>query len=243
MANKWEFPELDAFKEGDQAAFTKLFQALKEKYYSFCFKITRDVLLAEEATLHSFLILWKTRHAIESTRHLENLLYRAAKWKCLKLLKLKDPNIVFKDPVELAEQLADMELPSEKDIRDNEVIYNTYQEHLDRWIQELPEPSRSILKMHSQENKSIDEISRFLNITTKRVSDLLFKAKETLRKKARKNGLNCRSFILWVVLFFKIIFAHMEIFGNTAVLRGRETTQQKECINSFTFNPSAWPTH
>ncbi|HET6178997.1 MAG TPA: sigma-70 family RNA polymerase sigma factor [Candidatus Sulfotelmatobacter sp.] len=181
---------------GDEEAFATLFQQHKNRVYSVCLLMTKDVAEAEDLTQEAFLQVFRTVSSFRGDAAFSTWLYRVAVNTVLMKLRRRKapPTISLDEPV-------NPESPSlRRDFgkSDPDLTGVVDRIALRRALQELPEGCRTIFALHEVEGYQHHEIAQLLDCSIGnsksqlhkaklKMRDLLFPKKKILRRRAPKN--------------------------------------------------------
>jgi RNA polymerase sigma-70 factor (ECF subfamily) len=185
---------------GDEQAFATLFQQHKNRVYSVCLLMTKDVAEAEDLTQEAFLQVFRTVSSFRGDAAFSTWLYRVAvNTVLMKLRRRKSPPTVSLD------EPVNSESPSlHRDFgkSDPELSGVVDRIALRRALQELPEGCRRIFALHEVEGYQHHEIAHLLDCSIGNSKSQLHKAKlkmrallfpkTKIRRRSAKNQ-NCRS--------------------------------------------------
>ena len=166
-------------QEGDEQAFATLFQQHKNRVYSVCLLMTKDVAEAEDLTQEAFLQVFRTVGSFRGDAAFSTWLYRVAvNTVLMKLRRRKSPPTVSLDePVH-------SESPSlHRDFGKNDPDLSGVVDRiaLRRALQELPEGCRRIFALHEVEGYQHHEIAQLLDCSIGNSKSQLHKAKLKMR--------------------------------------------------------------
>jgi RNA polymerase sigma-70 factor (ECF subfamily) len=164
---------------GDEQAFATLFQQHKNRVYSVCLLMTKDVAEAEDLTQEAFLQVFRTVGSFRGDAAFSTWLYRVAvNTVLMKLRRRKSPPTVSLDePVH-------SESPSlHRDFGKNDPDLSGVVDRiaLRRALQELPEGCRRIFALHEVEGYQHHEIAQLLDCSIGNSKSQLHKAKLKMR--------------------------------------------------------------
>jgi RNA polymerase sigma-70 factor (ECF subfamily) len=164
---------------GDEQAFATLFQQHKNRVYSVCLLMTKDVAEAEDLTQEAFLQVFRTVGSFRGDAAFSTWLYRVAvNTVLMKLRRRKSPpTISLDEPVH-------SESPSlHRDFGKNDPDLSGVVDRiaLRRALQELPEGCRRIFALHEVEGYQHHEIAQLLDCSIGNSKSQLHKAKLKMR--------------------------------------------------------------
>ncbi len=160
-------------KQGDQAAFDRLFR----KYYThlcrFALTLSGNETLAEEAVQNVFVRLWEKRKRVDQPTHVKGYLFRAVYNESLWLIKK------HKSQQALEAQYA-LHPPEELSTSDHHQ-WETLRPFIQIAIENLPDKCRHIFLMRRQEGLTNVEIAEYLGVSVKTVENQMTIAIRKLR--------------------------------------------------------------
>jgi RNA polymerase sigma-70 factor (ECF subfamily) len=164
---------------GDEAAFATLFQQHKNRVYSVCLLMTKDVAEAEDLTQEAFLQVFRTVSSFRGDSAFSTWLYRVAVNTVLMKLRRRKapPTISLDEPV-------NPESPSlHRDFGKNDPDLTGVVDRiaLRRALEELPEGCRTIFALHEVEGYQHHEIAELLDCSIGNSKSQLHKAKLKMR--------------------------------------------------------------
>ena len=164
---------------GDEQAFATLFQQHKNRVYSVCLLMTKDVAEAEDLTQEAFLQVFRTVGSFRGDAAFSTWLYRVAvNTVLMKLRRRKSPPTVSLD------EPVNPESPSlHRDFGKSDPDLSGVVDRiaLRRALQELPEGCRTIFALHEVEGYQHHEIAQLLDCSIGNSKSQLHKAKLKMR--------------------------------------------------------------
>jgi RNA polymerase sigma-70 factor, ECF subfamily len=164
---------------GDEHAFAKLFQQHKNRVYSVCLLMTKDVAEAEDLTQEAFLQVFRTVGSFRGDAAFSTWLYRVAvNTVLMKLRRRKSPPTVSLD------EPVSSESPSlRRDFGKSDPDLSGVVDRiaLNRALAELPEGCRTIFALHEVQGYQHHEIARLLDCSIGNSKSQLHKAKLKMR--------------------------------------------------------------
>lgn len=166
-------------QSGDEEAFAALFQRHKNRVYSVCLLMTKDVAEAEDLTQEAFLQVFRTVSSFRGDAAFSTWLYRVAVNTVLMKLRRRKapPTISLDEPV-------NSESPSlHRDFGKNDPDLSGVVDRiaLCRALQDLPEGCRTIFALHEVEGYQHHEIAQMLDCSIGNSKSQLHKAKLKMR--------------------------------------------------------------
>ena len=166
-------------KNGDNAAFRKIFDAYYKYLTVTAYRYLHDGEKAKDIAQDSFVELWNRKESLSLTTGLKAYLRQTTVNKCLNYLK-REKRMDFSEPAMLPETPA--EAVGQKNL-EYEQTKNVIQNAVDN----LPERCRIIFCMSRFEEKSHKEIAAALNISVKTIENQMTRALKALRAAVAKN--------------------------------------------------------
>lgn len=183
---------MSAFRDGDAAAFMRVFQQYNRPLLYFAQKITQNKEGAEELVSDCLVKLWQRRAHFESEEKIKAFLYISVKNACLNFIKSPHARLDFEPGP--AEDLLSEPPDIVAKMMQAELLDAIYRE-----IENLPEKQKAVFRMSHLEGMSTEEISSALNMTPSAVFTNRSRATETLKKVFRnKNLVLYLSFLHWL---------------------------------------------
>lgn len=166
-------PELwNAFREGDEKAFSELYQRFAGVLYNYGYQLTADAALVQDAMQDLFSDLWRTRKNLSATTSVKFYLFRSIRRKLHRLSDIRQlPEDLYPLQTESAETLK---------IRIEENVLQ--QQRLQRLMSQLPVRQQEVIRLRFYDNFSWEEISGILQINEQSVRNLVQRAVVKLRE-------------------------------------------------------------
>jgi RNA polymerase sigma-70 factor (ECF subfamily) len=131
---------------------------------------------AEDAVQEVYLKLWKIRDQLPDYKSIEGLAFRITSNHCLDLLRRRSTGWEVMEKEMHDRSLQETEDPAELLERKEQA------ELLQRMIDRLPEPQRSLVYFRHIEEKEYDEISEIMEMTENSIRVALSRARKEIRK-------------------------------------------------------------
>lgn len=167
--------------EGDEAAFTRLFETYAVQLGSFVFSLTQSEKIVDDVVQETFLRVWMNRDKLPDVREPKSWLFRITAnlcytWRSRLMLEKKAKDHVHQH----AEQTH------------NEVSEQLYVNALKEAVQEavsLLSPQRSkIYQLNRQQGFTVPEIAEYLSLSPQTVRNTLHSSLEFIREYLHKKG-------------------------------------------------------
>lgn len=170
---------VDRARAGDQAAFSKLFEAHKKRVYSLCLRMTGDVSEAEDLTQEAFLQVFRKLGTFRGDSALSTWLYRVAFNTVLMKLRKRKPREVSLDEPICTESFEVKREYGRADL----ILQGTVDRlALIRAIDDLPAGYRIIFILHEIEGYQHHEIAELLDCSSGNTKSQLHKARMKIRE-------------------------------------------------------------
>lgn len=165
-------------KDGNKAAFEKLFHEHYEVLCRFGYRWIQDADQVEEIVQETFVGLWEKRESLNITGSFRSYLFSATRNACLnhiKHLKVREEHQTYVQ----ATTNADI------DAVDLQVQASELQKAIAEAVNELPERCGEVFRLSREEGKKYAEIADELNISIKTVENQMGKALKILRERLK----------------------------------------------------------
>ncbi len=165
---------LEALKAGDHDAFNKIFALYfsKIKYFISLLVLSNDC--AEEIAQGIFCNLWEKRNKIDASKNFTSYLYLIARHAVYDFLRRKN----VRDSYAVDTWEMNSELPSSEEL----VMAKETELLIDIVVSKMPAQRKKIFELSRYENLSTDEIAQLLGITPSAVGKQLRLALDDVRQ-------------------------------------------------------------
>ena len=169
---------------GDKDAYRRLVERHTRSIYGVAYRMTGNEQDAEEILQETFLRAYKSLRSFELRSSFSTWLYRIAVNRCLDFLKAKK----MTDAYQISEEPGGEE--NEKEIQvatsnpgpDRLLLSAEARQKIGHAISLLTPAERVAFTMRHMEGKSIEEISKTLNVRTSAAKNSIFRAVQKIRK-------------------------------------------------------------
>ncbi len=157
-----------AFKEGDRAAFRRLYDHFERPIFRFCRHLTGDEAMAGDAFQETFIRMYE-HHRELRTSNIQSWLFAIARRVCLNMIRARRRSLeAFDEDLHGAEPLS---------------IGDVFlREHLERAMQQLPVTLREALILRDVEGHSYQEIAVICGIDLSLAKVRVFRARQHMRR-------------------------------------------------------------
>ncbi len=165
---------IQQMKDGNKAAFEKLFHAHYEVLCRFGYKWVQDADQVEEIVQEVFVGIWEKRTSLNITGSFRSYLFSAVRNACfnhIKHLKVR------------AEHQSYVQATANPNLEtaDRQLEASELAKAINKAVNELPERCREVFRLSREEGKKYAEIAEELDISVKTVENQMGKALKTLR--------------------------------------------------------------
>ncbi len=174
-------------QQGDEEAFSALFEAHKRRVYSLCLRMTGNTAEAEDLTQEAFLQLFRKISTFRGESAFSTWLHRLSVNVVLMHLRKKGLQQVSLDEMDTSQ-----EEPVKRDYRDDDrrLLGSVDRISLTRAIAELPPGYRAVFVLHDVEGYEHNEIAEIMKCSVGNSKSQLHKARMKLRDWLRENQKN-----------------------------------------------------
>jgi RNA polymerase sigma-70 factor (family 1) len=159
---------------GEEAAFTALFDAYKDKIYSIALRMTGTVSVAEEVVQDVFLKIWLKRDGLTAVEHFRAYLFTATRNEIFNMLKR------LARRRQLTGELLDI-MPGETSDTDALLMDKEYQAVLREAIAQLPQQQKRVYQLMKEQGLKREEVAEQLQLSPQTVKVHLAQAMRSVR--------------------------------------------------------------
>lgn len=166
--------------KSDLNTFNSIFQEYQPRFLLFAQSYLRNILVAEDVVMESFMYYWENRQQLSSSINIPAYILTTVKHKCLNYLQHLDVRAkVSEELTEHAEWKLYIQITTLEACDPQELFSSEVQALVEKTLASLPVQTALIFKMSRYENKSNKDIASELNLSTKAVE---FHITKTLKK-------------------------------------------------------------
>ena len=163
---------LSLLRDGDQAAFTEIYDRYWKLLFQTAFRILGKREPAQDITQNIFISLWQRREEAVILS-LQPYLQQATRFAVFKAIREEQTDRAFYD--RLAEVTADI-------ITDNPLLFKEQQALLNELVSALPEECRECFRLSREENLTYKQIAAMLGISEKTVEKRMSRSLQHIRQ-------------------------------------------------------------
>lgn len=169
-------------KNGDEAAFEKIFHDDYNRIVGFCLQFVADKDQAKNLAQEAFIKLWLNRSKIESVNGIRSFLYTSAKSDCLNYIRHQKVVCNYQNKqLQTIESELNCEVLESFDF--DQLEFLELEKMISQAINELPEKCRQVFTLSRIERKKNSEIAIELHISVKAVEANMTRALRSLQVK------------------------------------------------------------
>lgn len=174
---------LEAIRDDDEKAFNELFNRYWGKVHAMAYARVRSKEITEEIVQELFTSLWDKR-ASNTINHLPSYLFQAVKFKALNFIESRVVQEKYWNYYKAF-------IPQKEDATEIVVEYNDLMGAFEQGMEQLPEKSKKVFRLHRIEGWSVPEIASLLNLSEKAIQYHLTQSVKKLRVHLKNYILSC----------------------------------------------------
>lgn len=159
---------------GDEAAFTQLFGAYKDRIYTIALRLTSSATMSEEIVQDVFVKLWQKRETLLAVEHFRAYLFTATRNHVFNALKRQARHRHMVGEL-------DQDWPDVQSDTDNLLLEKEYREVLAEAVGRLPDRQRQIYGLIKEQGWKRGQVARQLGISEETVKAHLMQAMRSIR--------------------------------------------------------------
>lgn len=167
---------LSRLQNGDEKAFTAIYEQYNKMLYVLAYKYLKDTFLAEDIVQQVFLKLWESRSLFVGSVHLRNYLYTMT--KNLVLNGIRDNFSDMEKNYAVIQNAPEFEDKLQSALEEKDLFQHFY-----KILAELPEQKRKVCLLKIRDNLSNQEVADKLHISVPTVKSHYSQAIKLLRDK------------------------------------------------------------
>lgn len=168
----------DSFRNGDEKAFSWIFNNYVQSLYQYGIRFVADEDLVKDSIQELFIKLYNNRSNLSATDNIQLYLFRALKNRLINNLSNK------KDFISLSTSTLPFEVENSSDaeLEDEEWSVTLRKLQLEKGMKNLTPRQREAIYLRYIKEMSIDEICTLLNLNQQSARNLIHRGIEKLRK-------------------------------------------------------------
>jgi len=160
-------------------SFLEIFNQYQERIFNFVFRMTQDRYLSEDLTQEVFLKVYRKEPALKAHPNLSGWIFRIARNLSLNALRNESSKISHENYIRNESQEAGLRINQP----DYDLIARETSQSVKNAIGELNGSQREVLILREYHDFTYQEIAEITQSSVSAVKSLLFRARESLRKK------------------------------------------------------------
>lgn len=169
----------DAFRQGDEQAFTAIFLEHYDALYNYGVKLTGDEELVRDSIQELFQKLWERRASLEAVEGVKAYLFKALRHRISDSLKSASRRSARQqsyhdEAFELVYSLEDFLVAEQFSSDQNAQLLAS--------LNQLPARQREVIYLKYFDGFSYEKISEVMNLTAQSVRNLIYRAIKTLKE-------------------------------------------------------------
>ena len=179
MANLFrhsDYKQVIQLQKGSEKAFDHLFKKYSYKIYLNSCELNLDHAEAEEVVQEVFLQIWKNRANLDATKSFKAYIQKVSKSIIIKKIRTKVYQTAY-------EKYALHHIPSSTNQTEDYLIFSDLESISRKHLEQLPKQQKQVFMMKVQDNLTLDEIAKTLQVSKRTVENHLYRACKSLRNK------------------------------------------------------------
>ncbi len=176
-----DFQLQNQVSQGDQQAFTILFDRYQPRLFNFILNLVKSKEVAEELVMDVFLKLWLSRDMIGDIENFDGFLFKIAYNKSIDFFRAAAKNKTVADMI-----WERIEIPAQS-YADAPLLMQEYESKLREAIDLLPPKRRKVFDMSREEGLSHSQIADNLGISKNTVANTIVEAKQFIKSYLEKH--------------------------------------------------------
>ena len=175
--------------KGQQSSFSELIDEYKNMVFSLSYKMTNSLQDAEDISQEVFIRVYKSLYNFNPNYKFSTWLYQMTLNLCRdRFRKGKIPSVSLDSPLNKDDQKDLRSIIPDNQNNPEDIIMGVEQTNfINDLITSLPLKYREVIILRHLKDLSYDEMSKILNISLGSVKTRLFRARELLKNKLKKN--------------------------------------------------------
>lgn len=159
---------------GDEAAFTALFDAYKDRIYSIAMRLTRNPAVAEEIVQDVFLKIWLKKEGLAEVGHFRAYLFTATRNEVISAIRrLARRRVLVQEAAKTG--------TTEVNDTDSLLLDREYQQILRQAVEQLPPQQQKVYRLMKEQGLKRDQVAGQLGMSPETVKMHLSLAMRSVR--------------------------------------------------------------
>lgn len=168
------------FKLGKESACNYFFNKYYKYVVGFCLPFLNDTDKSRSVAQEAFIHLWTSRQKIESEKGIKPFLFTFAKSQCLNILRHEKIVRNYRNK-SLENQESQLNIEILTSMHFDAITFHELENRINTYIENLPEPTRTVFIKKRVENLKNNEVAELLNLSIKSVEAHMTKALKYLK--------------------------------------------------------------
>ena len=165
-----------AFREGSQEAFDKLYKTHIQILIQYGYKITTNRSLIQDCIQDLFVELWQNRSGLGQARSIKHYLLKSLRYKIIRALQKNT-----------TQALDEVEVPYDSDTIESHILAQEdsqqYAQQLAAALLQLPKRQKEAIHLRYFQELSNEEVAQIMGVNYQSACKFIYTALRTLRKK------------------------------------------------------------
>ncbi|GAB3651390.1 RNA polymerase sigma-70 factor [Echinicola sediminis] len=187
---------VDEIRQGDEAAYHRLYQRYASKVYRVSRKMELRHHDAEEVVQEVFMYLWKNRNKLDASLSINAYIFSIVRTYVIKKAKKHARFVAYQHYA----------IPMGRDfsnVTEDAVIYEDLHAFTTEAIDSLPLKQREVFMLKTAKHMSAEEIANQLNLSVRTVENQIYRATKALKEKLEAvQGVSFSVFLLFLEFIF-----------------------------------------
>lgn len=179
-----------SFKNGNKAAFAKLYELHVGDLLNYGYKVTPDRTLIEDSIQDLFFELWKNRQNLSDTTSVKFYLFKALRYKIYRNLKSND----LVDSLDIDHHQNELSEGSHESNLIGFEVQSAQMDDLKMRIAQLPKRQQEAINLRYYHNFTNDEIAQIMGVNYQSAANFIFSALRKLKLNL-KTSVSCLLFL------------------------------------------------
>lgn len=180
-------------KNGDETAFTTLFERYRDRLYYYLLKHTKSAEIAEEIVTDIFMKLWTGRELVHQISDVAAFFHKVGYYKAMDFLRTTARHS------RLQQVYINRMEPNAEKTADEILIDAEAMALLHKAINQLPPKRKAIYKLSREEGLSHLEIAKMLNLSPSTINNSMVSATRSIARYLEQQGTYEGALLLFII--------------------------------------------